>query len=44
MRRRNLISRLTTFLLATLVCLLLAVIGPMLLNQRTSDEPSPATP
>ena len=39
MRRRNLISRLTTFLLATLVCLLLAVFGPMLLNQRTSDEP-----
>src|SRR3990170_8787123 len=39
MRRRKLISRLTTFLLATLVCLLLAVFGPMLLNQRTSDEP-----
>ena len=39
MRRSKLISRLTTLLIATLVCLLLAVVGPMLLNQRTSDEP-----
>jgi AsmA protein len=39
MRRSNLTSRLTTFLLATVVCLLLAVIGPMLLNPRASDEP-----
>ena len=39
MRRSKFISRLSTLLIATLVCLLLAVIGPMLLNQRTSDEP-----
>jgi AsmA protein len=39
MRRSKLISRLTTFILATVICLLLAVVGPMLLNQRTTDEP-----
>jgi AsmA protein len=39
MRRRNLISRLSTLFVATLVCLLLAVVGPMLLNRRASDEP-----
>jgi AsmA protein len=39
MRRSKLISRLTTLLLATFVCLLLAVIGPMLLNPRAADEP-----
>ena len=39
MRRSKLISRLATFLIATLVCLLLAVVGPMLLNRRASDEP-----
>jgi AsmA protein len=39
MRRRKIISRLTTFLLATFICLLLAVVGPMLLNPRAADEP-----
>src|SRR6185503_19428682 len=39
MRRSKFISRLSTLFVATLVCLLLAVIAPMLLNQRASDEP-----
>jgi AsmA protein len=39
MRRKNFISRLTTFLVATVVCLLLAVVAPMLLDPRASDEP-----
>ena len=39
MRRSKLISRLTTLLVATIICLLLAVVAPMLLNRHTSDEP-----
>jgi AsmA protein len=39
MRRRKLISRLTTLFVATIICLLLAVVAPMLLNRHTNDEP-----
>jgi len=39
MRRKTVISRLTTLLLATLVCLLLAVLAPMFFAPRTTDEP-----
>ena len=39
MRRKNVISRFATLALATLACLLLAVLAPMLLSQRATDEP-----
>src|SRR6476619_8624260 len=39
MRRKNAISRFATLALATLACLLLAVLAPMLWSQRASDEP-----
>ena len=39
MRRKNLISRLTTLTLLTLGCLLLALLAPLLLAQRAMDEP-----
>jgi len=39
MRRKNVISRFATLALATLACLLLAVLAPVLLVQRTADEP-----
>src|SRR5262245_58261817 len=39
MRRKNLISRLATFILATLACLLLAVVAPTLFGPRAIDEP-----
>ncbi len=39
MRRKHVISRFTTLFFATLACLLLAVLGPMLLSQRAPDEP-----
>ncbi|MGE0853072.1 MAG: AsmA-like C-terminal region-containing protein [Hyphomicrobiaceae bacterium] len=39
MRRKNVISRFTTLALAMLACLLLAVLAPVLLVQRTTDEP-----
>jgi hypothetical protein len=37
MRRKNVISRFATLALATLACLLLAVLAPMLWSQRASD-------
>jgi AsmA protein len=39
MRRKKLIWRLTTLALATLGCLLLALLAPLFLTQRASDEP-----
>jgi AsmA protein len=39
MRPKNAISRLATLALATLVCLLIAVLVPILPVQRTADEP-----
>ena len=39
MRRKTLISRLTTLVLTTLGCLLLALLAPLFLAQRASDEP-----
>jgi AsmA protein len=39
MRRKNVISRFTTLTLATLACLLIAVLAPMLIAPRGSDEP-----
>ena len=39
MRRKNAISRFSTLLLATLACLLTAVLAPMLLSRRATDEP-----
>jgi hypothetical protein len=39
MRRKNVISRLATFVLATLACLLLAVVAPTLFGPRAIDEP-----
>ena len=39
MRRKNVISRFATLALATLACLLLAVLAPMLSIQRATDEP-----
>ena len=39
MRRKNVISRFTTLVLATLACLLLAVLAPMLFGPRATDEP-----
>jgi AsmA protein len=39
MRRKKLISRLTTLVLATLGCLLLALLAPLFLAQRATDEP-----
>jgi AsmA protein len=39
MRRKKVISRLTTLIVATLGCLLLAVLAPIFLLQRAIDEP-----
>lgn len=39
MRRKKLFSRLTTLALATLGCLLIALLVPILLKQRALDEP-----
>jgi AsmA protein len=39
MRRKAVISRLTTFVLATLGCLVLALLAPIFLTQRAIDEP-----
>src|SRR5262245_47768998 len=39
MRRKNVLSRFATLALATLGCLLLAVLAPMVSIQRASDEP-----
>jgi AsmA protein len=39
MRRKNVISRLATFVLATLICLILAVLVPMVFGPRAIDEP-----
>lgn len=39
MRRRKVIARLKTLVLATLACLLLAVLVPVLLMRRAPDEP-----
>jgi AsmA protein len=39
MRRKTLISRLTTLTLATLGCLLIALLAPLLLSPRATDEP-----
>jgi AsmA protein len=39
MRRKTFISRIATLTAATLACLLLAVLAPMLTMQRASDEP-----
>lgn len=39
MRRKHVISRLTTFILATIGCLLLALLAPIFLTQRAVDEP-----
>ena len=39
MRRKNVISRFTTLLFATLACLLVAVLAPILLKSRATDEP-----
>ncbi len=39
MRRKAVISRLTTLVLATLGCLLLAALAPIFLTQRAIDEP-----
>src|SRR5881394_2284773 len=39
MRRKNAVSRFATLALATLACLLLAVLVPMLWSQRATDEP-----
>lgn len=39
MRRKNVISRFATLVLATLACLLLAVLAPILFIKRATDEP-----
>jgi uncharacterized protein involved in outer membrane biogenesis len=39
MRRKKIISRLTTLVLAMLACLLFAVIAPMFFAQRATEEP-----
>jgi AsmA protein len=39
MRRKHAISRFATFALATLACLLLAMLGPSFFGSRTIDEP-----
>lgn len=39
MRRRTLFSRLTTLIVATLACLLLALFAPFFISNRASDEP-----
>jgi AsmA protein len=39
MRRKTLISRLTTLVLTTLGCLLIALLAPLFLAQRAIDEP-----
>ena len=39
MRRKNVISRFATFVLATLICLILAVLVPMIFGPRAIDEP-----
>jgi len=39
MRRKNVISRFATFVLATLICLILAVLVPMIFWPRAIDEP-----
>jgi AsmA protein len=39
MRRKKLISRLATLVLATLGCLLLALLAPLFLARRATDEP-----
>ena len=39
MRRKNVISPFATLVLATLACLLLAVLAPMFFGQRATDEP-----
>jgi len=39
MRRKKIISRLTTLIVATLGCLLLALLAPVFLAQRAIDEP-----
>jgi uncharacterized protein involved in outer membrane biogenesis len=39
MRRKNIFSRFATLVLATLACLLLAVLAPMFLGPRATDEP-----
>src|SRR5262245_25286336 len=39
MRRKNVLSRFAALVLATLACLLLAVLAPTLTVQRATDEP-----
>jgi hypothetical protein len=39
MRRKNFISRFATLFFATIACLLLAVLAPMFLGPRATDEP-----
>ena len=39
MRRTSVISRLKTLVLATLACLLLALVAPLFIATRTVDEP-----
>ena len=39
MRRKHVISRFATLVLATIACLLLAVLAPILTVQRATDEP-----
>jgi len=39
MRRKNVISRFTTLVFATLACLLIAVLAPMFLSRHAADEP-----
>jgi len=39
MKRKNVVSRLTTLVLATVACLLLAVLAPIFLAHRAVDEP-----
>ena len=39
MKRKNVISRLTTLVLATVACLLLALLAPILFARRAVDEP-----
>jgi AsmA protein len=39
MRSKNAISRFTTLVLATLACLVIAVLAPMFLSRRAPDEP-----
>ena len=39
MRRKNIISRFATLSLATLTCLLIAALAPLVLSPRVTDEP-----